>query len=256
LSHRDIAVDASRIAIPPDRYRSLSRRARAACAVALLVLSACSDDESAIDAGKSDVVATDQNTSSTVDATAGATGATGGPSTTKGPGDGRLGAVLLTADDLPGGWTMVPAADMGDAGDSCLDALGAPGGPFDLSAAPTATFAAGKIGPFLSASVVDRPAGVVLPAVNDILVACDGSKSAQGFTTRVEPASIAGLPEGSLAVHGTDETDSGSGVRYTIAATGTDEATLMVFAVTPLGEIDQTVVAGAVNVMHARLPGS
>lgn len=249
----------SRDAITTDPSRTLTgraRRARAACAVALLVLCACSDDDSAVDAGKAQVVATDGSTSSPIGATAGATDVTAGPSTTTRPDDARLRAALLTADDLPDGWTKVEVADVGGSGDSCLEALGAPGGPFDTSVAPTAAFGASKNGPFLAGSVVEGPAEVVLPAVNDILVSCDGSKSAAGYTTRVQPASIAGLPEDSLAVDGTDKLDGGGGVIYTIAFAGNGAATVMVFGLTPLGEIDDAVVAAAVNAMYGRLPGS
>ena len=165
---------------------------------------------------------------------------------------------VLTVDDLPEGWSVVPAESDSDsgAGDSCLDRLGAAGGPFDSSVAQTVTFTAGGIGPFLAASVVERPAEQVLPAVDDVLVTCDGQTSEDGLTTTVEPAAIDGLPPDALAVRGADLGEDGSGVRYVVAAAGTGAATVMVLVVTPLGDVDEALVADAVNTAYARLPTS
>lgn len=216
---------------------------------------ACGDDDAGVDAANPDLVIEDDGADrsdgdSTVEEDA------GGVEATEGSGEGDLRAVLLTADDLPDGWSEVPSAATEGADGSCLDALGASGGPFDLAVAPTATFAAGEIGPYLAGSVVDGSAETVLSAVNDVLVDCDGSTSPQGLTTTIEPASIEGLPEGSLAVRGSDEDASGSGVNFTIAAAGTEDASAMVFAVTPLGDIDDAVIAAALNAMYDRIPGS
>lgn len=163
---------------------------------------------------------------------------------------------VLTAADLPEGWSEVPAVESATGDDSCLSGLRAPGGPFDAALTRTATFTAGGIGPFLVASVVERPAEQVLPAVDDVLVACDGQQSATGSTTTVQAAPVDGLPPSALAVRGSDLTEDGSGVRFVLAAAGTEAATVMVFGVTPLGEFDEDVAATALDAAYARLPAS
>ena len=181
------------------------------------------------------------------------TGGSNAPAPAATPKKDKPAAALITAADLPKGWTAIPNADGKGRAGSCLDKLAAPGGPFDRNIAPTATFARGKIGPFLAASVVGQPADVVLPKVNTILAACNGSSSGDGLTTSIEPLSLSGLPQGSLAVRGADA-GKGGHIRYTIVAAGTGAATSFVFAVTPLGEVDNTVVVSAINAMHKRLP--
>lgn len=163
---------------------------------------------------------------------------------------------VLTVDDLPDGWSEVPAADSSTGGDSCLDRLRTPGGPFDATVAKTVTFTAGGIGPYLAASAVGRPAEQVLPALDEALVACDGQTSAEGLTTSVQAAPIGGLPSDALAARGSDLAQDGSGVHYVLAAAGTDAATVLVFAVTPLGEVDEALVADALNAGYSRLPTS
>lgn len=178
------------------------------------------------------------------------------PSPSASPNKSTLSAALLTASDLPAGWKKVPNAAGTGANSSCLDKLAAPGGPVDLRTSPTVTFAAGKIGPFIAAAVVMRPAKEVLTEINNILVSCDGTSNGEGFKTRIGPASLPGLPVGSIAVEGNDTNDKSSKIEYTIASAGTDRATSFVFAVTPLGKIDNTVVASAVTAMYGRLPVS
>lgn len=163
---------------------------------------------------------------------------------------------VLTLADLPAGWTEVPAEDLSEGGDSCLDRLSAPGAPFDADAVESVTFAGGPIGPYLAALVVEQPAERVLPAVDEVLVGCDRQTNAEGITTTLEAAPLDGVPPETLAVRGRDEDADGSGVRYRIAATGTDAATVLVFAVTPVGEVDAALVAGAVEAAHSRLPRS
>lgn len=233
----------SRARLLSSPLRPLSRYAGAASVTGLLVFAACGDDDPAPNA------ADDPNVVIAEDDDEGKDGV-------EGSGRGELGAVLLTAADLPDGWSLVPSADTEGTDGSCLDALGASGGPFDLAVAPSVTFAASDLGPFLAAFVVDEPAETALSAVNDILLDCDGSTSPQGFTTTIEPASIDGLPAESAAVRGSDKDGNGSGVNFTIAAAGTEDMTVMVFAVTPLGEIDEAVIAAAINAMYDRIPGS
>lgn len=171
------------------------------------------------------------------------------------PTPGATGAVLTVAD-LPEGWSQVPAGDSSAGGDSCLDRLAAPGGPFDATVAQTVTFTAGGIGPFLGASVVRRPAEQVLPAVDAVLVACDGQTSAEGFTTNLQAAPVDGMPPDAFAVRGSDLAQDGSGVRYVVTAAGTDAATVLVVVVTPLGDVDEALVSDALSTAHARLPTS
>lgn len=165
----------------------------------------------------------------------------------------ELDEVVLGVDDLPEGWTEVPAEET-ESGGGCLDALTAAGGPFDLDTAPTSAFAQSKLGPFLAAAVVEGAADDVLAEVDDVLVSCDGSEGDDGFTTVIEPAALDGLPPASLAVRGTSKDSSGSGVVFTLAAAGTNEVSVMVLAATPLGEIDDAIVATAIDAMLARAP--
>lgn len=163
---------------------------------------------------------------------------------------------MLRVDDLPEGWSEVPADDSDTGGDSCLDRLAVTGGPFDPAAVRSVAFAAGGIGPFLAASVVERPAEQVLPALDEVLVGCDGQTTVSGFTTSIEPVQADGLPPGALAVRGSDTAGDGSGVRYVVTAAGTDAATVMVVGITPLGEVDVALVADALATATARLPAS
>ena len=163
-------------------------------------------------------------------------------------------AILLRVDDLPAGWSKVPATN--DEDGSCLDGLFASGGPFDPDGAANAAFGASDIGPFLAAWVVDRPTSDVLAEVNDVLVSCDGTTGMSGFTTTIDPTPVAGIPDESLSVHGVDENASGSRINFAVAGAGTDEATVFVFIATPLGEIDDEVLADAVNAMADRIPPS
>ena len=210
----------------------------AAIAAALVLLSACGNDDTDVGAGEPVTVPTSDVT------TAPATGTD----------DIDLDAVMLTTEDLPGGWSEVPTTPLDGSDGSCLDALGAPGGPFDVEVARTTAFAAGELGPFLAAALVDAPADEVLAEVDEILAACDDSTSAGGFTTTIEPAAIEGLPGDSLSVHGSDEDAAGGGVDLALVATGSSDVSMMVFAVTPLGEIDDAVVASAIDAMWKRLP--
>ncbi len=161
-----------------------------------------------------------------------------------------LGAILLRVDDLPEGWSEVPADDEG--GGSCLDGL------FEEAIDPVgsvnASFAASELGPYLAAWVIDQPTSEVLVAVDDVLVSCNGATAPSGFTTTIDPTPVAGLPTDSLSIHGVDEDANGSQVNFAVAGAGSDVATVFVFAATPLGEIDDEVVALAVNAMANRIP--
>lgn len=239
-----------------NRNSSSSARAGGAALLVAIVLGACGGTNTAGDTGEQDVITTNHGASTPEDAADENTGGTDDTVTTapEEPNETDLGAVLLTTDDLPDGWTEVPVDHSG--GDSCIDDLAEPGAPFDPAVTQSVAFGAGPIGPFLVAVVVDQPAEVVLPAVDDILIACHGTTSAQGYTTTIDSASIAGLPQGSLGVHTTIKKGEGGGIRHAIAVAGTDTATVMVMAITPMGEIDETAVAAAVNAMYNRLPRS
>lgn len=104
--------------------------------------------------------------------------------------------------------------------------------------------------------MVATPAEEVLPAVDDVLVACDATTGPAGFTTTIEPATIQGLPKGALAVRGTERDPSGSGVDFTLVAAGGPDRSIMVLAVTPLGEVDDSVAAAALDAMYQRLPSA
>lgn len=210
--------------------RTLWRHGGAALLVAgaLLLSGGCGDDDSRDDASE----ATDDS----VDGPANGVG---------------LDEVVLGVDDLPEGWTEVPAEET-ESGGGCLDALTAPEGPFDLDAAATSAFAQSELGPFLATAAVEGAADDVLADVDDVLVSCDGSEGDDGFATMIEPAALGGLPPASLAVRGTSEDSSGSGIVFTLAAAGTDEVSVLVLAATPLGEIDDAVVVTAMDAMLAR----
>lgn len=178
-----------------------------------------------------------------------------GPTTTAEADDvaGDFDDIVLSLEDLPSGWMPVPVEETQEGG-SCLDGLTATGGPFDVDAAASSAFARSDLGPFLAAAVVDGAASDVLAELDDVLVSCDGTTGPDGLTTRIEPASIPALPDGSLAVRGTSEDDTGGGVVFTLAGAGTDTVSVLVLAATPLGEIDDEIVATAVNTMIDRAP--
>lgn len=207
---------------------------------ALLSLGACGGTETAGDTE----MTTDTETTTVTE-----------PTDRSGPADEAssevdLGAILLRVDDLPEGWSEVPVDD--EEGGSCLDGL------FEEAIDPVesvnASFAASELGPFLGAWVIDQPTSEVLAAVDDVLVSCNGATAPSGFTTTIEPTPVSGLPADSLSTHGVDEDANGSQVNFTVAGSGTDQATVFVFAATPLGEIDDEVVALAVNAMANRIP--
>jgi hypothetical protein len=164
----------------------------------------------------------------------------------------HLDAILLRVDDLPEGWKKSSVGTV--EGSSCLDGLFGTDRPLDPQFAATETFSAGDIGPFLSAWVVDEPVDYALVEVNDVLVGCDGTKTQSGFTTTIDPTPVPGLPDNSLSVHGADVNASGSRIDYTVAAAGSDRVTVVIFAATPLGEIDDAVISSAVNAMVGRIP--
>ena len=165
-----------------------------------------------------------------------------------------LGSIMLRVSDLPDGWTELRTGS-DDEGDGCLDALFGAGRPFDPAVGQVANFGASSNGPFLMAWVVGEPADDVLVEVNDVLIACDGSTAPSGFTTTIDPTPVPGLPTNSLSVHGDDTNAGGVRISYTLAGSGTDVATVMVFAATPLGEIDDAMIASAVTAMVGRFPG-
>jgi hypothetical protein len=79
------------------------------------------------------------------------------------------------------------------------------------------------------------------------VVACDGTTTPSGFTTTIDATPVPGLPDDSLSVHGADVDANGSRIDFTLAGAGADSATVVVFAATPLGEIDDTTIASAVK---------
>jgi hypothetical protein len=194
-------------------------------------------------------------TTPTASTTPGSTAGTATISTTPAaPTTADLGAdlstVLLRATDLPSGWKELPLDT--DSDGSCLDQVFGRDVPLDPAVRQAALFGESEIGPFLVAWVVAAPAEQELVALNDVLVSCDGSTSPSGFTTAIDPTPVPGLPQNSLSVHGTDIDSSGSQLAFTIAASGTYRTTVMVFAIAPVGEISDVLVAGAVTAMFER----
>jgi hypothetical protein len=161
-----------------------------------------------------------------------------------------LSAILLQVDDLPEGWSETPVGD--NEGGSCLDELFV--WATDPVGSTNASFAASELGPFLAAWVIDSPTSEALVAVDDVLVSCNGATAPSGFTTTIDPTPVSGLPSDSLSIHGVDEDASGNQIRFAVAGAGTDQVTAFVFAATPLGEIDDDVVALALNTMVSRIP--
>lgn len=165
-----------------------------------------------------------------------------------------LDTILLRSTDLPDGWEELPTAS--DEGGSCLDALFGVGRPLDPQVAKTATFGASDSGPFIVAWVVGEPHSDVLVAINDVVVACDGATAPSGFTTTIDATPVSGLPDDSLSIHGADVNAGGARIEFTLAGAGSDLATAVVFAATPLGEIDDALIASGVNAMVGRIPPS
>ena len=165
-----------------------------------------------------------------------------------------LGAILLRVDDLPEGWQELTAGS--EEGGSCLDALFGDNRPLDPQFAQTATFGASSNGPFLVAWVVGEPTSEVLVEINDVVAACDGTTAPSGFTTTIDATPVSGLPDDSLSVHGADVNESGARIDFVLAGSGSDRATVVVFAATPLGEIDDATIASAVTAMIVRIPPS
>lgn len=165
-----------------------------------------------------------------------------------------LRAILLRVDDLPEGWQELTAGS--EQGGSCLDALFGDKRPLDPQVAETATFGASSNGPFLVAWVVGEPTSKVLVEINDVVAACDGTTAPSGFTTTIDATPVSGLPDDSLSVHGADVNESGTRIGFTLAGSGSDRVTVVVFAATPLGEIDDATIASAITAMMGRIPPS
>lgn len=159
---------------------------------------------------------------------------------------------LPTIEDLPDGWEEVAAQEREP--NSCLDRLTDPGGPFAPSASVHRAFAASDLGPFLLAVVGTDPAEESLVAADDVLVACDGGTTDAGFTTSIEATTLPDLPPGSLAVRATESHDAGGSVEVVVAAAGTESATALVLAATPLGDLDDATISQTLTTMVERLP--
>ena len=161
----------------------------------------------------------------------------------------------LALADLPDGWVAVPNGAVEGGVSPCLDMLSAPGGPLDPANARTTRFAAGPDGPFLFASVLDRPAEQTLPEIDGIVVPCDATKGPAGHALNVQGAVIDGLPADSFAAEGRNSKD-GALYRYTVVSAGTGKATAIVLLGAQSGEVDQALAAEALNTLHDRLPGN
>lgn len=217
-----------------------------------LVLAGCGDDDVTESSDVTETSTGEDDVSETSDATVVPSDVT---DTSTGEDDEiDLDAILLRIDDLPDGWRDLTVGS--DEGGSCLDALFGADKPLDPQVAATATFGASDNGPFLVAWVVGEPRNNVLAEANDVLVACDGTTAASGFTTTIDPTPVPGLPDNSLSVHGADVNASGSRIDFTLAGAGSDRATVVVFAATPLGEIEDALIASAVTAMVGRIPPS
>lgn len=207
-------------------------------------LAACGGDTGSADRAQPDASATTATTASPAAPSASASAGVG------------AGSALLTLADLPAGWMEVANGDDEGGSNACLDALTEARVRLGAAGVERATFSQSELGPFLAAAVVARAADEVLPELDRALAGCDGTTSPAGFTSKIQAVALPGAPDGSLAVEAADTNASGTTIRYTVAAAGTDEATAFVVVLTPLGEVDKALVATSLRTMRDRLPGT
>lgn len=226
--------------------RSVRRHAAALIVAGPFVLSACGGETRPVDVVESsDTEGPRESDAAPFEAATD----DGGSDTTSSAQD-----ALLTVADLPEGWSEVDSVG-GDTG-NCLDDLTGDESPFGGSNAATASFKGGDLGPFLVASVTPVPAEEALPALDDLVVACDGARSPEGLTTTLEVVAIDGVPAGSLTVRGAQEDPAGGSVQFAIAATGGADGSAFVLALSPIEEVGEDLVAQSLVTMADRLANS